>query len=55
MEVAVNTAYTANTAYIAFTAYTALEQKGYLECLCIELSHDFKKKIRPWTYGQILA
>ena len=23
--------------------------------LCIELTHDFKNKIRPWTYGQILA
>ena len=23
--------------------------------LCIKLTHDFKNKIRPWTYGQILA
>ena len=23
--------------------------------LCIELTHDLKNKIRPWTYGQILT
>ena len=23
--------------------------------LCIELTHDFNSKIRPWTYGQILT
>ena len=23
--------------------------------LCIELTHDFKSKIRPWAYGQILT
>ena len=23
--------------------------------LCIELTHDFKNEIWPWTYGQILT
>ena len=27
----------------------------YSAFLCIELTHDFENKIRPWTYGQILT